>query len=181
MIADGGDAFALVFYIPGPLGAFLDGLRRELEPRYTPSAHVSVLSPRPLHMDWEAASRQARALAEARPPFTIQLTEPRVFPATGVIYLDIGAGAGELHELHDALNRGDLAFGEPFPYHPHVTLAQSVPAERRHAAFGLACRRWREFAGVRSFPAQSAVLVRNSGANGWVDMARYTLGAARRG
>ena len=42
------NVFALVVYIPGPLGVFLDELRRELVPHYNPHAHVSVLPPRPL-------------------------------------------------------------------------------------------------------------------------------------
>ena len=56
------NVFALVIYIPGPLGKFLDDLRRELVPSYNPHAHVSVLPPRPLAVDWRLASDQARAL-----------------------------------------------------------------------------------------------------------------------
>ena len=37
--------FALVIYIPDPLGRFLDDLRRELAPDCVPHAHVSVLPP----------------------------------------------------------------------------------------------------------------------------------------
>ena len=39
------NVFALVVYIPDPLGRFLDDLRRELVPHYNPHAHVSVLPP----------------------------------------------------------------------------------------------------------------------------------------
>src|SRR5215472_12727665 len=56
--------YALVIYIPDPLGKFLDELRRELVPGCNPHAHVSVLPPRPLAVDWEEASQFARELAE---------------------------------------------------------------------------------------------------------------------
>ena len=58
------NVFALVIYIPDPLGLVLDDLRRELVPTYNPHAHVSVLPPRPLAVDWNIASDQARALTE---------------------------------------------------------------------------------------------------------------------
>src|SRR5579864_6084610 len=85
------NVFALVIYIPDALGRFLDDLRRELVPHYNPHAHVSVLPPRPLGVDWQAASEEARALVEAWPPFDVELTELQVFPVTDVIYLEVDA------------------------------------------------------------------------------------------
>src|SRR4051812_18352044 len=118
------NVFALVIYIPPPLGRFLDDLRRELVPHYNPHAHVSVLPPRPLHVDWESASSRARALTEGWAPFEVELTTIEVFPLTDVIYIEIGGGAAELHDLHTAMNTTALEFEEPFAYHPHITLAQ---------------------------------------------------------
>lgn len=46
------NVFALVIYIADPLGGFLDDLRRELIPHYNPHAHISVLPPRPIPIDW---------------------------------------------------------------------------------------------------------------------------------
>ena len=51
------NVFALVIYIPDPLGRFLDDLRTELVPGCNPHAHVSVLPPRPLAVDWQVAER----------------------------------------------------------------------------------------------------------------------------
>src|ERR1700730_11444059 len=82
------NVYALVIYIPGPLGRFLDDLRRELVPAYNPHAHVSVLPPRPLTVDWEQASGQARRLIEGWPPFDVELTEVNIFPATKVVYTE---------------------------------------------------------------------------------------------
>src|SRR6185436_13185808 len=85
--------YALVIYVPGPLGEFLDDLRRELVPAYNPRAHVSVLPPRPLAVDWRTAGGQVGGLAGQSTAFDIELTEVEVFPATDVIYLEVGQGS----------------------------------------------------------------------------------------
>jgi len=169
--------FALVIYIPGPLGAFLDDLRRELVPHYNPNAHVSVLPPRPLAVDWRTAAEQVRKLAVSWMPFEVELTDLDVFPVTDVIYLEVGEGAQELRRMHEGVNTAALAFQDPFPYHPHITLAQEVPHERVGEVLDLASRRWREFRGGRSFRAERAVFVQNSLRNVWLDLAEYPLGS----
>jgi len=171
------NVFALVIYIPGPLGEFLDGLRRELVPHYNPHAHVSVLPPRSLAVDWREASEQARVLAEGQAPFDVELNGIQLFPVTDVIYLDLGSGAPHLHALHSALNTGALSFEEPFLYHPHVTLAQEIPHEDVAAVRELAVRRWSEYTGPRRFRAERAVFVQNTLDSRWIDLAEYALGA----
>lgn len=173
---EGLNVFALVIYIPGPLGRFLDDLRRELVPHYNPHAHVSVLPPRPLSVPWQAASDEARALLEASAPFDIELTGLQVFPVTQVIYLEVGAGASDLRLLHGAMNAGSLASQEPFSYHPHITLAQEVPHEDVPARHDLARRLWTEYRGSRVFRAERAVFVQNTMTDCWVDLAEYSLG-----
>jgi len=169
--------FALVMYIPDPLGRFFDDLRREIVPQYNPHAHVSVLPPRPLSGSWVAASDQARALTQGWAPFDLELATVQVFPATDVIYIEIGTGAAELRRLHAAMNTGVLAFEEPFEYHPHITLAQEVPHEQVPGFAALARRRWAEYRGRRGFRAERAAFVQNVGDNCWVDLAEYSLGA----
>jgi len=171
------NVFALVIYIPPPLGQFLDDLRRELVPHYNPHAHVSVLPPRPLRVEWETASSQARSLTEERPSFEVELTSVHVFPQTDVIYLGIGSGAPELNELHSVMNTSALEFAEPYEYHPHITLAQNIPHEAVAEMAALAQRRWEEFTGPRSFTADRAVFVQNTSANCWLDLAEYSMGA----
>lgn len=173
-----GNVFALVIYVPGPLGKFLDDLRRELVPHYNPRAHVSVLPPRPLSGEWEAAGSQLGALAAQTKAFEIELTTVEIFPATDVIYLEVGAGGNELRQLHEAMGGGPLAFDEPFAYQPHITLAQDLSHENVGALHELAARRWREFPEARSFRAQHAVFVQNQSGDRWVDLAEYTLGGA---
>ena len=170
------NVFALVIYIPDPLGRFLDDLRRELTPGCNPHAHVSVLPPRPLAVEWQVAAGQARALTEGWAPFEIELAELRIFPVTNVIYLEIGAGAGDLRRMHAAMNAGALEFEEPFPYYPHITLAQEIPQQDVRAIYDLAQRRWREYGGRGVFRAERTVFVRSTLDNCWIDLAGYRLG-----
>jgi len=170
--------FALVMYIPPPLGEFLDRLRRELVPDDDPRAHVSLLPPRPLAGEWRQAWAEVRETLQRRPAFEVELTDIRTFPVTDVIYLEVGAGAGELREIHAAMNSNSLAFQEPFAYHPHVTLAQDVAHHNVADLLKLAERRWREYRGQRRFRAEHAVFVQNTINDRWLDLAEYRLGGA---
>src|ERR1041385_3897621 len=143
------NVYALVIYIPDPLGKFLDDLRRELVPGCNPHAHVSLLPPRPLAVDWPVAAEQARVVMDLWQPFEIELTAVEIFPVTNVIYIEVGAGAAELREIHVAMNSGSLEFQDPFPYHPHITLAQELLPAHVQATNDLARRRWSEFGGER--------------------------------
>jgi hypothetical protein len=174
---DPANIFALVLYIPGPLGAFLDELRRDLAPAVNPRAHVSVLPPRPMRVDWRIAAHQARRLADGWAPFTIELAGVEVFPVTNVIYLQLGAGADELRRMHAAMNTGVLAFHEPLAYHPHVTLAQEIAQGEVDSVCRKAQRRWWEYGGPRTFRAERAVFVQNAPEGCWVDLAPCSLGA----
>jgi 2'-5' RNA ligase len=169
--------YALVIYIPDPLGRFLDDLRRELVPGCNPHAHVSVLPPRSLGADWRAASQQVQAFTAGRQPFPVELGEVGIFPETNVIYIQLRSGEDELSAMHDALNDNALTFEEPFAYHPHVTLAQGIPPGEVAAVHELAERRWNEFAGERVFRADRVAFVRNTVGNCWIDLANFALGA----
>ena len=65
--------FALVTYIPDPLGRFLDDLRLELTPGCNPHAHVTILPPRPLHADLKETIRQIADDVRVGAPFRIEL------------------------------------------------------------------------------------------------------------
>lgn len=170
------NVFALVIYIPPPLGIFLDDLRRELVPHYNPHAHVSVLPPRPLAVDWRVASQHVRELANRWPPFDVELTDVEVFPETNVIYIGVGGGELQLRGMHASSNADSLAFDEPFVYHPHITLAQEISCEEVRRLRDLAALRWKEYRGDRKFRADHAVLVQNTLSNCWLDLAAYTFG-----
>jgi 2'-5' RNA ligase superfamily len=172
------NVFALVVYIPDPLGKFLDDLRRILVPGCSPHAHVSLLPPRPLAVDWPVASEKVRTVLQGCPPFEVELTKIEVFPVTDVIYISIGHGASELRRIHTEMNSGPLEFQEPFSYHPHITLAQELPREKVAATTELAERLWREYTGPRCFSASYAAFVQNSLGNYWIDLAEYSLGGS---
>jgi hypothetical protein len=163
--------YALVIYLPPPLGSFLDGLRLEMIPGCNPHAHVSVLPPRPLPLAPESGIAESRQIVAAFSPFDIELGRIEVFPQTEVIYISVERGAEQLHRMHDELNRGALAFDEPFAYHPHVTLAQEVPPGQGVPLLALAEQRWREFPGARTFRSERAVFVRNTHGRHWIDLA----------
>jgi 2'-5' RNA ligase len=173
--------YALVIYLPDPLGAFLDDLRLEMVPGCNPHAHVSVLPPRPLPVAPETAIEEARGILGAFAPFDIELGRIQRFDVTDVVYIGVQDGAGLLSQMHRRLNRGALAFEEPFAYHPHVTLAQGIGADQVEALAALASLRWREFQGPRRFRVESAVFVRNTQGNRWVDLANGPLRAAPEG
>jgi 2'-5' RNA ligase len=171
------NVFALVIYIPDPLGRFLDDLRKELVPGCNPHAHVSVLPPRPLAVDWQVAGEQVRICAGNWTPFEIGLEGIRIFPVTNVIYVELGKGAEEMFRIHAAMNSQALEFDEPFAYHPHITLAQEIPPADVAGVHRRAQEIWEAYRGPRSFRADRAAFVQNTLGNCWIDLAEFSLGA----
>jgi len=167
--------FALVVYISDPLARFLDDLREELVPACLPRAHVTILPPRPLSGDVDQAIEHARRLVTGFAPFDIVAGEVELFPSTDVIYIGIKQGEAELREVYRALNRGPLFFREPFPYHPHITLAQALPGERVKPLFELARKRWAAFPYSRRIRAERACFVQSTVECTWVDLAEFKL------
>jgi 2'-5' RNA ligase len=171
------NVFALVIYIPDPLGRFLDDLRRELMPGCNPHAHVSVLPPRPLAVDWRVAAEQVRVCAGTWAPFDIVLERIRIFPVTNVIYVELGKGSSEMFRIHAAMNSQALEFDEPFEYHPHITLAQELPRDQVATVDRRAQELWNTYTGPRTFRAERTAFVQNTLGNCWIDLAEFSLGA----
>src|SRR5579883_3265991 len=167
--------FALVIYFPNPLARFLDELRLELIAGCRPRAHVTVLPPRPLP-DLDAALEEARRLTPEFRPFQIEMGEIEVFKKTNVIYIGLRQGADELHVMHDAMNRGPLAFEEPYEYHPHITLAQEFPQADTSRLLTIIRERWNGYNGPRTFTAEAAAFVQNTVQKRWLDLATFELG-----
>lgn len=167
--------FALVVYIPDPLARFLDDLREELVPACLPRAHVTILPPRPVSVDVSEAIEHARSLVAGFAPFDIVAGEVETFPSTDVIYINIKQGEGELKEMYRTLNRGPLAFQEPFSYHPHVTLAQDLPPDRVKPLYDLARKRWAACPHSRRIRAERACFVQSTVECTWVDLAEFKL------
>ena len=164
------NSFALVCYLPEPLGSFLDRLRAELVHECHAKAHVTVLPPRPLKYAPEDAWQTLRDQLQDFQPFPIELGEVEIFPVTQVVYLSVKTGHAELRALHARLCGGKCAFAEPFEYHPHVTLAQDLEPSEVQAVCEKAQLRWREFPHPHSFVVDRLTFVQNTLGNRWTDL-----------
>jgi 2'-5' RNA ligase len=169
------NSFALVSYLPGPLGGFLDRLRSDLVRECHAKAHVTVLPPRPILGPVEDAWEELQAGLQDFQPFCVELGEIEVFPVTEVVYLSIKLGFAELERMHYAVNSGRLRFEEPFHYHPHITVAHEIEPEKVAAAVEIASRRWREFPHGRSFMVDQLMFVQNTLENRWTDLSGCAL------
>jgi 2'-5' RNA ligase len=139
------NSFALVSYIPEPLAGFLDRLRQELVPNCFLRAHVTILPPRPISSSKpEAAWETVRTLAPRFAPFDVEMTQLEVFPVSDVIHIGIGRGREEMERCTHALNVDGLKFTEPYPYHPHITLAQDLKGDEVDELARVARARWAE-------------------------------------
>lgn len=172
------NSFAVVTYIPDPLGTFLDQLRRELVPNCIPHAHVTVLPPRPLALPPEEAWRLIQERAAQFPAFEVVPADVEVFENTAVAYIAVDKGCQELVQLHDFLNQGPLWFAEPYPYKPHITVAQDFAPELLWQIAEQARRRWAEFPYQRQFVVDSLSFVQATSDNRWLDLAHCRLAPA---
>jgi 2'-5' RNA ligase len=170
--------YALVTYLPEPLRRFLNNLRMELVSGCHLRAHVTVLPPRLLASE-KAAWNQLVAQMRDFDAFELELGEICVFCDTNVIYLSIWSGREKLIELHDRLAQGALAFDEPFPFQPHITLAQGLPVEQVAAAKEYAAQAWAAYSGPRSFTLDLVSFVQSTRDSEWVDLGELALGTVQ--
>jgi len=144
-------SFALVAYIPDPLGAFLQALRRELTGQENPRAHITVLPPRPLNAPVETAAREAKVTLGRFEPFPVELHSVMVFPETHILYLDIAEGNSALHQLHAALNSGVLSHEENFEFLPHLTISGVIAFDHLAELKATASGAWKGYGGEKRF------------------------------
>jgi 2'-5' RNA ligase len=73
-------------------------------------------------------------------PFTMHLAGTGTFrPVSQVVFVQVAAGIGECEKLSAAIRSGPLDRDLPYPYHPHVTVAQDVDEDALDVAYeGLA-------------------------------------------
>lgn len=170
------NSFALVSYIPDPLARFLDNLRRELVPSCFLRAHVTVLPPRPLQVSpavgWDAICNAAKDFK----PFDLELGEIDIFPISDVIFVGVRAGTESLRAMHETLNQDGLEYAEPFPYHPHVTVAQNLQPDQLDEFYEIARRRWKEYREAREFRVERVTFVQNTRRDVWLDLGECGLG-----
>ncbi len=78
--------------------------------------------------------------------------------------------------MHQLLAQDDLAFCEPFEFHPHITLAQGLVGIEVDTGAELARRRWESYQGPRGFMLDSMTFVQNTVSNDWLDLGELSLG-----
>ncbi len=170
------NSFALVSYIPEPLAGFLDRLRQELVPNCFLRAHVTILPPRPISSSPEAAWDTVRTLAPRFAPFDVEMTEVEVFPVSDVIHIGIGRGRPEMERMHVELNAAGLKYQEPYPYHPHITLAQELKSDEVDELARVARARWAESSITKTFRVDEVFFVQNTRRKQWLDLGESALG-----
>jgi 2'-5' RNA ligase len=140
---------------------------------YTP-AHVTLLGPTDVPTAAMAAvEAHLEEVAAAQPPFTIHLRGTGTFrPITEVVFVTLATGISECEILAGAIAAaGDIQRDVRFPYHPHVTIAQDVPADALDAAFD-------DLSGFSAkFDVASFTLFSHGGEGPWRRRRDFRLGA----
>lgn len=172
-----GLVYAVVAYVRGPVGSFVEELRREMHPSHTHAdAHITILPPRALDGGERQAFDQLQKGCQPILPFEVALGEVETFiPATPTVFLRVARGAYRLRELHDKLNRDALYFNEPWPYMPHLTIAKMDTIDEARRVFEVAGQRWQAYDGPRTVRIESLTFVKGIGER-WMDVADTPLG-----
>ena len=133
-------------------------------------AHITLVTTTPTD-DWEAARDHVREVARTQAPFMVTIAGTGSFrPVSPVVFINVAEGFEECVELHEKLQTGPLARDLAFPYHPHVTIAQDVPAEALDAAFD-------DLAGFSAkFGVPAFTLFSHGGEGPWRRRRDYPLG-----
>jgi 2'-5' RNA ligase len=162
--------------IPEPWGTLLTERRAaagDPQAAYTP-AHVTLLGPTEVRTEaLPRIERHLETVAAAQEPFTIHLRGTGTFrPITEVVFVTLAVGISECELLAQGIaSSGDIHRDLRFPYHPHVTVAQEVPAEALDAAFD-------DLAGFSAkFHVPSFTLFSHGGEGPWRRRRDYPLGS----
>ena len=171
----GPSLFAVVCYVPEKLGDFLNTLRCELVPACSLLSHITLLPPRTLSAPVPDLVESVGKGLGGVAPFDLELGAVEKFPVTDVVYISVAQGRSHLETIHKTLDSGPLESPEPYPFHPHITLAQEIADGKVESTFAEAQSRWNEWRGTRSFAVDRATLVQNRNGSGWVTIAEYDL------
>ena len=170
--------YALVAYVKGPVGEFVENLRRELHPELAHfAAHLTLLPPRPLRGTENEALQVLAGICGRTEPFEVTLGGIDSFaPTTPTVYIRVAYGAVRMCELHEQLNTKALEFVEEWAYIPHLTIAKMPSEEAAMQALRIAGQRWEEYKGTRRVLLDRLTFVREESPNCWVDLAPVPLG-----
>lgn len=169
--------YALVTYVRGPVGEFVEQLRRELHPTIAHmAAHLTVLPPRELRGTETAALEFLEEACRRVVPFHVELGDVETFlPTTPTVFIQVKRAAYKMRELHDQLCGRTLSCVENWPYMPHLTILKTELDEQARAACAVARARWTQFPGKRQIHVEELMFVRENGSC-WQDVAPVALG-----
>jgi len=169
--------YALVAYVRGAAGEFVENLRRELHPDLPHlAAHLTILPPRPLQGSENTALQALERICSHEDPFEVNLGGMETFiPVTPTVYIRVD-GAVRMCELHRKLNTEALEFKEEWPYIPHLTIVKMSSEKPAQQAFEIARERWTQYGGSRRILLERLTFVREDAQNCWVDLAPVPLG-----
>lgn len=163
--------------IPEPWGSFLNRCRAaagDPQAGYVPT-HLTLLPPTEVDTDADdAVLAHLDRVATGHPPFHLLLRGTGTFrPVTEVVFVAVAAGISECERLAADVRSGPLARETTYPYHPHVTVAQDVPADALDAVFA-------ELAGFEAaFEAASFRLFTHNGDRRWRPWRDFALTGER--
>ncbi|MGB7862876.1 MAG: 2'-5' RNA ligase family protein [Candidatus Sulfotelmatobacter sp.] len=172
--------YALVAYVKGPVGEFVENLRRELHPELPLfAAHLTLLPPRPLQGPENAALQVLAEICGRAEPFEVTLGGMESFaPTTPTVYNRVAQGAMRMCELHEQLNTQALEFVEEWAYIPHLTIAKMPSEAAAEQALEVARESWKEYVESRRVLLDRLTFVREESLNCWVDLAPVMLGGS---
>ena len=169
--------YAVIAYLKGRLGEFVDAQRDKLNPEYSSSlAHVTILPPRPLIFPPKDLVASLRRRCAHRDPFDVTVEGVSTFwPANGVVFLAVSEGFDQLLTLHRELNVAELRHTEPYPFVPHITIAQDLDDQATQEALVALSNAWETYAGRRTFRVETLCLVQQSEGLRWRNLAPIPL------
>jgi 2'-5' RNA ligase len=169
-----GTTIGVAIDIPEPWGSQLTMRRAaagDPQAAHVP-AHLTLLGPTEVAPDdLDDIDAHLATVAATHPGFTLHLRGTGTFrPVTDVVFVAVAAGISECELLAESV-RAAPAIHRPqrFPYHPHVTVAQDVPARQLDRVFA-------ELAGFEArFPVVGYTLFEHCPAGHWRSHRDYVL------
>jgi 2'-5' RNA ligase len=134
--------------------------------------HVTLLPPTIVEsVALQEIDEHLTKVASAHPRFVMHLRGTATFrPNSPVVFISLTKGISACELLSEAIRTGPLERELPFPYHPHVTVAQDVPDAALDRAYeSLAdyeCR----------FDVAAFAMYTHEDGRGWVPRREFPLG-----
>jgi 2'-5' RNA ligase len=159
--------------VPDPWGVQLQDYRATLgdETAGGIPTHVTLVPPTAVSAsDVPALEDHLAEAAAGIGAFGIHLRGTGTFrPVSPVVFVTLAEGISACERLAGSARSGPLDVEQPFPYHPHVTIAHHQPDEVLDRAF-------EEMAGFEcTFVVDRFSLYVHEGSTGWVPTRHFTL------